>query len=186
MANVFQPVKMIQEQPKQEVQAQPTPHPEPPKAEAVQQPEQADQTPPSQIRNLSGKEFISYFDSQIEQSHAALEIFQPKPQAATQTEPDQSPAQPPQGPQTQGFWERNKIYILAAGGLLVLAVAATVFRRFFGGEGGDWRSRGGEGPTAPVSDSGGSSQQPEPEPEQNSNYHTPVQDLASMALGIRR
>jgi hypothetical protein len=186
MANVFQPVKMSQEQPKPEVQSQPTAQPEPPKAEAVPQAPPAAQTPPSPIQNLGGKEFISYFDAQIEQSHVSLEIFHPKPQAATPSEPVQAPAQPAQEPQPQGFWERNKIYILAAGGLLVLAVAATVFRRFLGGEGGDWRSRGGEGPTAPISDSGGSSKQPEPEPEQNSNYHVPVQDLASMALGIRR
>jgi len=186
MANVFQPVKMSQEQPKSEAQIQPAAQPEPPKAEAVPTAQPAAPTLPSPIRNLSGKEFISYFDSQIEQSHAALEIFQHKPQAATPPGPDQATAQPTEAPQPQGFWERNKIYILAAGGLLVLAVAATVFRRFFGGEGGDWRSRGGEGPTAPVSDSGGSSKQPEPEPEENSNYHVPVQDLASMALGIRR
>jgi hypothetical protein len=124
---------------------------------------------------LGGKEFIAYFDSQIEQSHAALEIFQPKPQAPAQAEPAQEPSQTAQEPQPKSFWESNKIYILAAGGLLVLALAATLFRRFFGGE----------GPTAPVSDAGGAAQQPEPEPQPNNNPYV-THDLAAMALGIRR
>jgi hypothetical protein len=186
MANVFQPVRMTE--PKLEAPAQPEPQPvaqpEPPKPEAVSQ-AQPPAPPPSPIRALGGKEFIAYFDSQIEQSHAALEIFQPKPQAPAQAEPAQEPAQPAQEPQPKSFWESNKIYILAAGGLLVLALAATLFRRFFGGEGGDWRTRGGEGPTAPVSDAGGAAQQPEPEPQPNNNPYV-THDLAAMALGIRR
>jgi hypothetical protein len=190
MANVFQPVRMTE--PKLEAPAQPEPQPvaqpEPPKPEAVPQ-AQPPAPPQSPIRALGGKEFIAYFDSQIEQSHAALEIFQPKPQAPAQAEtaqePDQAPAQPTEAPQPQSFWERNKIYILAAGGLLVLALAATLFRRFFGGEGGDWRTRGGEGPPAPVSDAGGAAQQPEPEPQPNNNPYV-SHDLAAMALGIRR
>ncbi|MEM4402346.1 MAG: hypothetical protein QW376_07695 [Candidatus Caldarchaeum sp.] len=154
-----------------------------PQAQPPAEAPQAAQLQP-EIEPLPKKEdFWAWFDAQIEQAHDELNVFQagahdqvvpeaPRPEVA------EVPEQPAQS--ESSMW---KYLLIAAGGLLALALAAPLIRKLLGrqDDDSDWYRRGSSVPKPPVKGSGSAVT----EPSENS-YDTAkprAQDIAAMALG---
>lgn len=183
MENPFQ-VDEVPKQKEQILQQMPERPAEPP----IPAPVQVQEQPSQQSSEPKPESFWAYFDAQIEQAHDELNVFRSggdndvsAPESAGENGPAQESQEQPAPPEGS-MW---KYLVIAAGGLLALALAAPFIRKLLGREDDNsgWYRRGSSLPHAPDEGAGGSAVVPEPSENTNSSVKPKVQDLASMALG---